>query len=346
MVENPEKGLNDIAGNFPCEKKSQFESKIQELETLVENLRAEKTQFTFTMVLIGSESGRCCPANMFSVKERATGGAGVTKWIEIIIHCPQLNVAFFQDKPSVDLASGLVPEVLAGCLAVKNTTSTIVRILRSQGVTTDLRARVAWDEVGEYDVLEPIEQPLRPNFQYPVGKSMGSFASYLKKFPEDSVENLIGRIWLEMETAARMLRSQFRNKDEPLNSVVASILVEIGRLEERLLWKYRHEKNTAIGKKFDSRKNVRTKKAIAANRLDRQKRASAIFRTIEILGPENFTKRSSGTLNAAALSRAVVAQNPFEGTKTGMSPAAVAHFIRDNSDEVNSILEAKLKKIL
>lgn len=321
-----------FAANYPCESADSLDASAQILREKSDELISAGYRVTFTDALAPSAE-YCCP-EQFIINERSSGGFGLTRWFEIAIYCPRLFVRFFENEDFVNLSEGLVPERLGSFSEVSRSISNAVQHLRGSGLDCDFRARVAWDELGVFDVLEPIAQPIIPNHKYTERARWASFYQYLKEFPEDSTENICGRIWEAVRDLDFLLGGCEPRGKAKINFAIANKFVELGQLTERLAWKVSIEAQAAHGRKFDTKRNARTSKAVDANQLDRIKRHRLVFHQITLLDRVYFLTKSTGRVNAARLARAVVASAPFQGVKSGMTAGSVENLIRQNMEKL------------
>lgn len=258
--------------------------------------------------------GLSCAEKPFELMERSTGGSGVTKFYEIVVYCHELHsyVDEFISKRTVRfIAPDAIPQDYYN---IDQCHQFCAWRLHELGYDPNALAVGFWAEGGEfefvgdsvpdpYDIWSAIEFALENKAIHPFNqaKTMGNLAKYLaSNFPEDSIENIIGRIYEKSNDLFRDRGGKTFADDDKNKTWIANWTFEIGRLFERLIWKYRYEPVAALGLKaktdLDSRTNASGKKSSDI----RTQRIKALLSEIEELIETN---PDIGLMGIKAISR-------------------------------------------
>lgn len=248
-----------------------------------------------------------CQKRPFKVIERATGGAGVTKFYEIQVQCRALNSKILEvDKKicrGVEMR-GLVPEEFQD---VQDAVNYCARTLVDLGLDPEPRLVGMWDDtsafvsLSEYlpdpfDILSAIKliQQNRADFPIPLMKTVGNFESFLQDFDEDSVHQIAGRIFGKVNNLFGDRGGQTLFQKYKFNRFALAELHSIGRLHERLIWKVKYELAAAKGIKADVDAATRAAGSIKRNTESKLERRLSLLTKMEEVLDQNPAFASAG----------------------------------------------------
>lgn len=227
-----------------------------------------------------------CQMRPFKVVERSTGGAGVTKFYEVEVHCRALIEKIRELEPNLGYwieLPGLVPKAFQ---AVQSAVNFCAKSLEGLGFDPEPRRVGMWDDTSEFFCLgEHLPDPLdwslsiifisqnRLIFPIPLKKKVGPFSNFLCAFPEDSVEEISGRILHAAHNLFRDRGGKALYQAKKLDRSILDELHMIGRLHERLIWKVKYEPTAAVGKRAEE---AQEKRAGAGGQTSAEARISRI----------------------------------------------------------------------
>ncbi|MDA8586704.1 hypothetical protein N9L47_10635 [Rhodobacteraceae bacterium] len=169
----------------------------------------------------------------------------------------------------------------------------------------------------------------------------GTLTEFLVSQPKHSKEYLFGQTYRALkalltvefqETSFSMIPRVIATRtDKQYGHIdLAKNLIIIGQNLSDLSFRLSEERRALLARKFEGRRKNRTADAVKSNRLDKQRRESAILGAVKNFREADYLTKTSNRLNCAKLARDVAKIDPFGSTKSGMGTRAITKFLRDS----------------